>query len=354
MKYHTKFSELLTIVMPVYERYNFFEEALDSALSQKIQCKVIVVDNGSSHDEFRNIISKKNLPLSRLEFIKNNANLGMFANWNKSASYSKTEYTFIFGDDDVLSESFVELFLEAIESHPTIDLYCSGFLFLHKDKIVLQDWLEKKKGLTSLFDIKKYAAMYGLGVPTISTIYKTDILKQNPFKEHPLASMDWLMVYELENDCHIYVDRKISVAYRKHETANTSNREVVLSCFVSHVYIYFQIEKQCRLKNDYLSLFFAFLRRWSAIIWLAVRETNYFVRYHQAHSNFLADHIRQYSLLLYFSSSKFSLIVLPCLDLLRKFIQVPFRYFKHRSKIIDLGSDSTFHDAMNYARKSYF
>ena len=46
------FTGLVTIAMPVYERKDFFREALDSALNQPVKCKVIVVDNCSSHDYF--------------------------------------------------------------------------------------------------------------------------------------------------------------------------------------------------------------------------------------------------------------------------------------------------------------
>ena len=43
------YTDLLTIAMPVYERKDFFVEALESAIKQTIKCKIIVIDNCSSH-----------------------------------------------------------------------------------------------------------------------------------------------------------------------------------------------------------------------------------------------------------------------------------------------------------------
>ena len=71
-----RFTDLLTISMPVYERKDFFRMALESALNQTVKCKVIVVDNCSSHDYFEKVCREKNVP-----YYRNDYNLGMARNF---------------------------------------------------------------------------------------------------------------------------------------------------------------------------------------------------------------------------------------------------------------------------------
>ena len=74
---------LVTIAFPVFERYEFFEEALNSAINQTIVTPIIVVDNGSSHSKFKNYCDK--FP-NKVKYYRNDFNIGMFANWNKRTS----------------------------------------------------------------------------------------------------------------------------------------------------------------------------------------------------------------------------------------------------------------------------
>ena len=49
----------LTIAFPVYNRTDYFKQALESVLNQTVKCRVLVVDNNSPHDDFKKIIEKK-------------------------------------------------------------------------------------------------------------------------------------------------------------------------------------------------------------------------------------------------------------------------------------------------------
>ena len=110
-------TDLVTIAIPVYERIDYFEEALNSALNQTVHCPIVVVDNGSSHDLFREICLKHQ---NRVRFYKNEKNMGMFYNWNKCAEYCKTKYFVILGDDDIMAPGFVEAFLDAKKKYKDI------------------------------------------------------------------------------------------------------------------------------------------------------------------------------------------------------------------------------------------
>ncbi|WP_316801209.1 glycosyltransferase family 2 protein [Pedobacter frigidisoli] len=96
----------LTIAIPVFERDDFFEMAITSAINQTVQCKIIVVDNNSSHNRFKEYVESLNL--HNLTYFKNEENLGMIGNWNRCIELCSTEYLSILHDDDILHLQFVE------------------------------------------------------------------------------------------------------------------------------------------------------------------------------------------------------------------------------------------------------
>ena len=110
-------TDKITIAIPVYERIDFFEEALNSALGQTISCPVYVIDNASTHNKFRGIVQKKDNPL--IAYIRNEKNVGMVENWNRCIDVCQTEYLSILHDDDVLHPGFVEHCLRFLSKNPS-------------------------------------------------------------------------------------------------------------------------------------------------------------------------------------------------------------------------------------------
>ena len=112
------FTDLLTISMPVYERRDFFEQALNSALNQTVKCRVIVVDNCSSHDFFKTVCKEKGV-----EYFRNSENIGMARNFARGFELSESKFVMNLQDDDQLAPDYVESFLKAYEEHPDIDVF---------------------------------------------------------------------------------------------------------------------------------------------------------------------------------------------------------------------------------------
>ena len=117
-----EFTNLLTIAIPVFERKEFFVEAIESALNQTVKCEVIVVDNCSSHDYFEKICNEKGVT-----YIRNDSNIGLFPNINRCYNLAKTEYVKVLDDDDLLASKYVESFLRAIQLHPDIDVFFTDY-----------------------------------------------------------------------------------------------------------------------------------------------------------------------------------------------------------------------------------
>ena len=112
---------VLTIAMPVFDRAEFFSEALASALQQTIATPVIVVDNASTRFDFAKAVRDCGNP--RVTYHRNPANVGMIENWNQCLRLAQTRWVSILHDDDVLYERAVDWLLQAIAAMPGRGLY---------------------------------------------------------------------------------------------------------------------------------------------------------------------------------------------------------------------------------------
>lgn len=217
-------TDLVTIAIPVYERTDFFEEALESALNQTVQCPILVMDNGSSHDRFKKICDK--YP-NRVEYHKNATNIGMYPNWNLCFKNSNTPFVMLLGDDDVLNLNYVEHFIEAKKSNPEIKVYYSDYQFLLWPQNELSSSpYDNLWGLNTMRSIKQKAVNSRLGFPSISCVIDKELLLEHPFEENVHGSNDWFTIYHFDDEVKVYGEKIALVKYRKHQKANTNDKTV--------------------------------------------------------------------------------------------------------------------------------
>lgn len=110
------YTELITIAIPVYERTAFFEEAFLSSINQSIKCPIIIVDNNSSHNFFRDYVQEYNTKHNlNIKYFKNSTNLGVYGNCNECIKLTSTPFITILHDDDALHPLFIEFSLNEIQ-----------------------------------------------------------------------------------------------------------------------------------------------------------------------------------------------------------------------------------------------
>lgn len=231
-------SSRLTFAIPVYERTSFFEEALDSALGQSIACQIVVVDNGSSHDRFREIVAAK--ASDRIRFYKNSENIGMFANWNLAARYAQTEFVMILGDDDYVLPGYAQAFERALQDHPDIDAYYTAIRWFSAEPMSFPTYtypVGYQSGRTML----EFAARYGLGIPTTSLCLRRSLFDRAGFVEKPHGNSDWLFAYENLATATVFGNPGMLAGYRKHPEADTLTGNTPMVTALSCPYIYWRI-----------------------------------------------------------------------------------------------------------------
>ncbi|MGC9354636.1 MAG: glycosyltransferase family 2 protein [Mariniphaga sp.] len=225
------FTDLLTIAMPCYERKEFFLEALESALNQTIKCKVIVVDNCSSHNYYEKVCEEKGVT-----YYRNQTNIGLYPNINRCFELSETEYVKILDDDDILSPLYVESFLKAKNSHPDIDIFFSDFaLVSSKGKtehrhVLPFGYMEKGHRII------EYGIRYRLGFPFMASTLKKYIYQKKLGEKDLIGSHDWEWIYSTADQFSFYGDPQKLYNYRIHDNQNTKTEKSLLELSVPYIY----------------------------------------------------------------------------------------------------------------------
>ncbi|MGM0407843.1 MAG: glycosyltransferase family 2 protein [Bacteroidota bacterium] len=226
-----EFTDLLTIAMPVYERKEFFTEALESAISQTVKCKIIVVDNHSSHNFFEKVCKERGIT-----YYRNEKNIGLFSNFNRCFELAETEYVMTLQDDDILSSEYVESFLKAKKNYPDIDIFFTNFSlnnFNRGEKVAHRHTLPFGY-MENGEKILEYGIKYKLGFPLISSCIRRSIFTGFYTEFH--SSNDWLWIYSNADNLVFYGDTKKLYQFRDHDNQDTKKNATVLRLALSYIY----------------------------------------------------------------------------------------------------------------------
>lgn len=113
-------SNLISIVMPVYDAGSFLRQALDSVLSQTYKnWELICVDDGSIDNSF-NILQEYALTDLRIKVYKNKKNQGVSATTNFAISKSQGQYLARMDADDVMTPDRLEKQIKYLRKNPQV------------------------------------------------------------------------------------------------------------------------------------------------------------------------------------------------------------------------------------------
>jgi glycosyltransferase involved in cell wall biosynthesis len=216
--------------MPVYERKEYFKDALESALNQTVKCKVIVIDNCSSHDYFEQICKEKGVT-----YYRNDRNIGLAPNFARGFELAKTEYVMNLQDDDLLSPDYVEAFVNAVEKHPELDIFFTDF-----SKLTAKGTLPHQHTLPFGYmengdRVIEYGIRYKLGFPYISSaIKRTNV---NGFDKYDGGgSYDWAWLYSNADHFSFYGDSRRLYSFREHDMQHTKKNAVNYNLSTPYIY----------------------------------------------------------------------------------------------------------------------
>ena len=186
-----------SIVIPTFNRAQMLHRCIEAALSQTVQCEVVVCDHGST-DETPEVSKSFG---NRIHYIRREVDSGIHFAWLDGVISAKGEFIHLNFDDDYIKPEFMEKCLAYMK--PDI-----AFCFTETEtedyqtrKIIglqFNDYF-KKTGIFSVSNFMRYQ-INGLVSPGSIVMRKKDILShlligQIPFARHEYRGVgpDWLM-----------------------------------------------------------------------------------------------------------------------------------------------------------------
>lgn len=119
---------MISIVIPVYNAEKYIEKTIDSCLNQTYKdIEIIVVDDCSSDNSVQ-VIKDKMTTTNRISLFINERNQGVIKTINYGIKKAKGEYVMPLGNDDILRDRHVEVFMNKVKEREYSFLYCSSDL----------------------------------------------------------------------------------------------------------------------------------------------------------------------------------------------------------------------------------
>lgn len=247
------YTDLLTIAIPCYERKDFFLEALESALNQTVKCKIIVVDNCSSHDYFKKVCSTKDI-----SYYRNDYNIGIAANFAKAYELSKTKYVLILQDDDVLSSLYVETFVNAVIQFPNIDIFFTKFAIKTAQGVFIGKHILPFGYMGDGNKIIEYGILYKLGFPYMTSAVSKEIAYTVSDTIGWKGGYDWEWIYSIAEKFIFYGNDTVLYYARMHEKQVTTNNKAEFTLARSYLYEKILLDKASDVKQKKLILQYSF------------------------------------------------------------------------------------------------
>ena len=202
-QYETQMTDLkkpkLSIGMPVYNAEKFLRNRLDSLLSQTFTDFELIISDDASVDSTSEICKEYISKDKRVQYIRQEKNIGMSANFHFVLHKANGEYFFWAAQDDVTLPGFIEKNIDALDNNNK-NIICSvskmkfvgktidDLTIIKKDSILRK--IEKKirknlanantQSISGNYEnkVKKFLKNKGSSLAQYG-IYRTDILKKS-------------------------------------------------------------------------------------------------------------------------------------------------------------------------------
>lgn len=107
----------VSIIIPVYNRYEMACEAIECALKQDYEDKEVIVGDNHSGDGTFQQLQLRYGDNRNVVLFQNETNIGPVNNWKKCLEKATGEYIKFLWSDDLMDERFVSKAVEALEKH---------------------------------------------------------------------------------------------------------------------------------------------------------------------------------------------------------------------------------------------
>lgn len=255
------YSELISVVIPVYNSDKYIGECLDSILNQSYRnLDIIIIDDGSSDKSFK-ICSRYQENDYRIKLFTQ-TNSGVSNARNKGILEAQGKYIVFVDADDVLEKNYIEDMYNIICMEKDILVICDFKIWnMDTNKIIFNvDTKENSLLLTMKDFLKDYWNNYKRGYINApwNKMYNVDIIKNNSIEFPHDITMGEDVVFNMNYFHHckyVFIMHKYLYNYRNHSMQ--CSKKIFKNHFVMLKKIFDTIENEFQnygLMNNYTFL----------------------------------------------------------------------------------------------------
>ncbi|MGD1805512.1 glycosyltransferase family 2 protein [Dapis sp. BLCC M126] len=131
----------VTVCLPTYNSGEFLTQAIDSILEQTFTDFELIISDDCSTDNTPEVIRSYLEKDSRIKYLNNSKNLGLFPNWNRCLKSASGEYITVFAQDDVMLPKNLEQKVKILDKYQNVGLVTSSIMVVDGENNYLNwDW----------------------------------------------------------------------------------------------------------------------------------------------------------------------------------------------------------------------
>jgi len=235
----------LAIVIPYY-KYTFYESTLVSLKNQTNKQFTVYVGDDASPENPKNLLEKykKDIQCYYKRFESNLGSMSLTKQWERCLELvNNEEWVVVFGDDDCVSENFVEAFYKHLTqiNQLKIDVvrYASVVINAFGEQI---SKIHEHPKLEISTDFLMRKLQGGTRSSLSEFIFKKNVLENKKFKNFPFAwYSDYLAVLECSNFGNMYTINEALVSFRLSGLNITSKQDDLTLKNIATFYFYYYL-----------------------------------------------------------------------------------------------------------------
>ena len=120
-------TDLISVIMPVYNVRAYLSQSIESVLNQTYKKFELIVINDCSTDDTELVVKKYQEKDSRIKLLNNEVNLKIPRSLNRGFEIAQGEYFTWTSDDNIFLKDAIQKMVDALEKNPGIDMVYADY-----------------------------------------------------------------------------------------------------------------------------------------------------------------------------------------------------------------------------------
>ncbi len=192
-------SPLVSIGMPVFNGEPYIGEAIESILRQSYRNIELIICDNASEDGTQAICERFAAEDSRVRYVRNEANIGAYRNFNKTFELSRGKYFKWASHDDNLEEGFIEVCVDTLERETDVVLCLPKIIYIDQHGKITADQTVNVSILGERY-LDRMRRFFDLQVASDDIVYalfglmRADALRKTKLWEPYISSEEMVML----------------------------------------------------------------------------------------------------------------------------------------------------------------